>query len=119
MLILANIAGFIVTKWRLLAAILGVIVLAIVLFWVGRRIVDILYPPPKLDEKQIQKAQTAIATEDRKQMIEVLAESDTAEHNIDSNIKLAEQATEDAKKSYADKSNQELADELNRRAQQQ
>jgi len=118
MLIAANILGFIIAKWRLLAVILGGILLMIVLFAVGSRIYRVFNPPPKLNEKQIAVAQKAIEVEDRKQMIEVLAESDTAEHNIDSNIKLAEQATEDAKKSYADKSNQELAAELNRRAQQ-
>jgi hypothetical protein len=82
------------------------------------RVYHVFNPPPHLDEKQIQKAQTAIATEDRKQMIEILAESDTRVHDIDSNIQLIEQARDAAKQSYADKSNQELADELNRRAQQ-
>ena len=116
---MANILGFIVTKWRLLAVVLGGILLLIVLFAVGSRVYHVFNPPPKLNEKQIVKAQKAIETDDRQTMVQVLAESDTAEHNIDSNIKLAEQAVDDAKKNYDGLSNQQLADELNKRASQQ
>lgn len=72
--------------------------------------------PAKLDERSIQKAQQAIAKQDREEMVKILAESDTKEAEIDSNIKAIEQAREDAKKNYTGKTNQELAEELNRRA---
>src|SRR5690348_9096984 len=45
--------------------------------------------PPKLDQKAIEKAQQAIAKEDRKEMIEVLADSAVKEQGIDNSIKLA------------------------------
>jgi TusA-related sulfurtransferase len=114
MLFLANIAGFLVAKWRLIAVIIGlfVVVFGTALLWKRCN------PPPKLDEKQIQKAQNAIAKQDRDEMIKVLAESDAAESNIDETIKVAEQHTETAKQNYTGKSNDELAEELNRRAQQ-
>jgi uncharacterized membrane protein YgaE (UPF0421/DUF939 family) len=114
MLFLANIAGFLVAKWRLILVIIGlfIVVFGTALLWKRCN------PPPKLDEKQQQQAKTAIAKEDREEMIKVLAESDTAEDAIDSNIKAVENATEAAKKTYTGKSNDELAGELNRRAQQ-
>lgn len=74
--------------------------------------------PPKLDEKQIQKAQDAIARRDRAEMERILAESDTAESEIDSNLKQIETDREAAKKSYSGYSNDELAEELERRSQQ-
>lgn len=71
--------------------------------------------PPKLDEKAIAAAQQAIAEQDRKVMVEILAESDTKEAEIDSNIKQIEADREAAKKSYEGLSNEELAAELERR----
>jgi hypothetical protein len=72
--------------------------------------------PPRLNEKQIQKAQDAIAKQEREEMLEVLAESDTAEDAIDSNIKQIELDREAAKQNYTGLSNDELATELERRA---
>jgi uncharacterized membrane protein YvbJ len=114
MLFLANIAGFLVAKWRLIAVIIGlfVVVFGTALLWKRCN------PPPKLDEKQIQKAQNAIAKQDREEMVKILAESDAAEDVIDETIKVAEQRTEAAKQNYTGKSNDELAEELNKRAQQ-
>jgi hypothetical protein len=74
--------------------------------------------PAKLDEKQIIAAQQAIETHDREAMVEILAKSDTAERQIDANVKAAEKATENAKKNYTGLSNDDLAAELNKRAQQ-
>lgn len=71
--------------------------------------------PPKLDQEAIIKAQQAIAKEDRKEMIEVLAESTVKEQGIDNSIKLAEEATEQAKRDYSKLSNAELAAELEKR----
>jgi hypothetical protein len=114
MLFLANIAGFLVAKWRLIAVIIGlfVVVFGTALLWKRCN------PPPKLDEKQQQQAKTAIAKQDREEMVKILAESDAAEDVIDETIKVAEQRTEAAKQNYTGKSNDELAEELNKRAQQ-
>jgi len=111
MLVLANIAGFIVAHWRYfvigLAIIIVVIAAGITFKSCGSK--------PKFDEAAIKKAQDAIAKDDRKAMVEVLAESDVKEEAIDSNIKAIEQATENAKKNYNDLSNEELRKELEAR----
>ena len=73
--------------------------------------------PPKLDQKEIQKAQQAIQEQDRKVMVEILTNSTVREQAIDSNIKQAEEATEAAKRDYSKLSNDELAAELERRLQ--
>lgn len=114
MLIAANIFGFIVAKWRVIAVIIGlfVVIFGTAVLWKRCN------PPPKINEKDILKAQNAIATGDRERQIEVLAESDTAEDAIDSNIKAVENAREAAKKNYAGKSNEEIAAELEKRLQQ-
>ena len=117
MLFLANIAGFLVAKWRVLAAILGGILLVIVLYAAGVRVYRWFNPPPKLDEKQIQKAQDAIAKGETEKMKEILAESDTAEDAIDSSILEVEHKKNEAKKNYDGVTNEDLAAELNRRAQ--
>lgn len=110
-----------VQRWLLLAVtvIIGIAILALGLWiksCVGKR-------HAKLNEKQIQAAQTAIAKQDREQMTRVLVESDVAEKQINDNTANAHTETvnaiEAAKKAYADKTNQELADELNRRAREQ
>lgn len=95
---------------------IGILLLLILVIFGGYKACKWLNPPPKLDEKQIQKAQTAIAKQDREEMIKVLAESDTAEDNIDETIKVAENRTEQAKQNYTSKSNEDLAKELERRA---
>lgn len=114
MLFLANVFGWVVSHLRLIGTLVAILVLTIAVGLVYRR----CHKPPHLDEQAIQKAQKAIADNDRKTMVEVLAKSDVEERGIDNSIKAAEQATEDAKKSYADKSNKEIADELDRRAAQ-
>lgn len=105
---------FVVDNWKGIAVFAGVC-LAFVVMLLMFKACD---KPPKLEQKEVIKAQQAIAKEDRKEMVEILAASDVKEQGIDNSIKAAEQATEDAKKSYSDYSNADLADELNRRAQQ-
>ena len=102
---------FVIDNWQI---VLAVIVLAILGLWLR----SCLSRPPKLDEKAIQKAQQAIAVQDREKMIEVLAESDTREDEIDSNIKAIENARENAKKNYTGLRNEDLAAELERRAKE-
>lgn len=113
-LFLANLAGFVVAKWRLFAVLAGILLLVVLIALASRA----CRSQPKLDHEQIQKAQQAIREQDRKEMIQVLAESDAREQAIDNSIKAAEQATEDAKQNYTGLTNDELADELNRRAKQ-
>lgn len=106
--LIKRIAWFAIDNWR---AVLPVVLILGVSVFVYRA----CNKPPKLDEKQIQKAQDAIAKRDRAEMERILAESDTAESAIDSNIKQIETDREAAKKSYSGYSNDELAAELERR----
>lgn len=110
-LLLANILGWLVAHWRLVAGAVGVLLL-LLLFGLVYRACN---RPPKLDQKEIIEAQQAIQKNDRKVMVEILAESDVREQAIDNSIKAAEQATENAKKNYSQLSNDELAKELERR----
>ena len=113
-LIFANIIGWIVAHKRLVVGAVAILFLVIVIGLVVRS----CGKSPKLDQKEILKAQQAIEKEDRKVMLEILSNSDVKEQAIDSNIKLIEQATEEAKKNYTGLSNQELAAELERRSKE-
>lgn len=113
-LTLLNIYGFVKLHARYFGIGLAVLVLLIAIVFTYRS----CSRPAKLDEAAIQKAQNAIAENDRRKMIEVLAESDTKEAEIDSTLKQIEIDRERAKKNYIDKTNAELAAELERRARQ-
>lgn len=119
MLILANIAGWFVAHWRVLLYIAAGILILVLGLWLK----SCFTKTPKLDEKQIQKAQQAIAENDRKAMQEVLVESDVQEQKIDDNLVNAKvdriNAINEAKKKAAAMSNDELAQELERRAREQ
>lgn len=106
-----NIFFFILAKWQFVLPIAVVLIVTMFVYKACNK-------PPHLDEQAIQKAQQAIAKQDREQMVKILAESDAKEQALDDTVKGAEKATEDAKKNYTGRSNQELADELNRRANQ-
>lgn len=75
---------------------------------------------PKLNQVEIQKAQTAIATQDRKEMIEVLVQSDAREKAADASEIEANTVTVNAqaesRKQWANASNDEMAAELERRS---
>lgn len=102
---------------RLLA---GVMILAAIVFIV---IVSMIYKAchhgPKLDEKQIQKVQDAIASGDRAEREKVFEEVKVAEKQIDANTVDASTKTvnaiADAKKQAAGMTNEQLADELERK----
>lgn len=116
MLILANVLGFLYANWKRIAYItLGVIVLF--LFTIG--VMRSCRPGPKLDEISIQKAQQAIKAEDRKQMIEILTESDLAEKQINANLANADneklKTLSESRAKYNELSNDDLAAELERR----
>lgn len=119
MLVLAAIIGkgfklfcwFVIDNWKIVLPV--IVVLLVIGFGLKH-----CNKPAKLDEKQIQKAQDAIAKQDREEMVKILAESDTREQAIDANVKTAERATEDAKKNYTGLSNDDLAAELEKRAKE-
>ena len=98
-----------IQRWVFWAVLLvaGVVVLFLVL-----QVRSCFNRPPRLDQEQIIKAQQAIAKEDRREMIEVLAESKVKEEGIDNSIKAAEEATEKAKQDYSKLTNEQLAAEL-------
>lgn len=99
--------------WILLAVgLIFVIALAVSMY-------SCLKPTPKFRPEETIKAQQAIAKEDRKEMIEILADSTVREQGIDNSIKLAEEATEKAKRDLSQQSNEELAAELERLLKEQ
>ncbi len=114
MLFLANAFGWVIAHLRFVLTIAAILSLLIIIAVIYKR----CHKPPHLDEAAIQKAQVAIEKQDHEAMVKILAESDVKEQALDDTIKGAEKATEDAKQNYNSKSNQELADELNRRANQ-
>lgn len=114
-----NIAGWLVAHWRTVA-----IAFAVVAFLV---LVAITYRgcskrTPQLNNDEIIKSQKAIAEQDRQTQIEILANSDAREKNIDANISNAKAAAvnaiADSKAEWSQRSNDEIAAELERRAQQ-
>lgn len=113
--ILKRIGFFFLDNWRVVLPRVGVLVLVICIYRVCNR-------PPKLDEAAIQKAQQAIAVQDRKAMVEILTQSDVAEKQIDANIANAKSqalnAINDARKNAETMTNDELAAELERRLKQ-
>lgn len=111
---LKRIGFFFLDNWRFCLVIAGIFALIFGTALLWKR----CNPPPKLDEKDIRKAEKAIAQDDREEMIKVLAESDAKEDAIDSNIKAIENKREEAKQNYTGKSNDELAAELERRMQE-
>lgn len=114
-LIIANIFGYIVANWRLILSLLAV---AIVLGFIGFGLSK-CGGGAKLDEKQIQQAQRAIEINDRKEMTEILAQSDLAEKQINANLANAEneklKALSESRKKYDGLSNDDLARELEKR----
>ena len=77
---------------------------------------------PRLDQKQIVEAQQAIAEQDRAKMVEILAISDAKEAEADGYVANAKvetvNAIQESKKKWSEASNDELAKELERRANQ-
>jgi ABC-type transport system involved in cytochrome bd biosynthesis fused ATPase/permease subunit len=107
---------FVYDHWKIFAIALGVIVL-VVLFYeaCGKK-------TPKLNQEQIIKSQQAIAKEDRKEMLEVLAESDAQEkaaETVQANAEaVKEQTIKESKEKWSNASNDEMAAELERRAKE-
>jgi uncharacterized membrane protein YvbJ len=117
-LIMPNWIEKVIAYWRWFVIFGCLIVVFVLIGFIFRA----FHHGPKLDQKQIQRAQTAIAKDDRDEMTRVLVESDVQEKKIDGNLAYASTNTQnaiaDSKKQWADKSNDELAAELERRAQE-
>lgn len=109
---LIGLDGTVALKWARRVVLFGAIIIIVV---VGLWLRSCFNRPAKLNEQQIQKAQQAIAKRDRAEMERILAESDTAEAEIDSNLKQIEIDREAARRNYNGWSNEELAAELERR----
>lgn len=116
MLILKKIFWIIIDYWKIIVPIIILLILGLYLrsCWNSHK--------AKLNEKQIVEAQQAIAKNDRATMEKVLIESDVEEQLTNDTVANAhtdtQKAVEDAKKKADSMTNQELADELNRRASQ-
>lgn len=112
-----RVVWFVWDNKRVVLPIIGAVVLLVLVVFAYR---GCSRSAPKLDEKQIQEAQRAIAENDRKVMERVLVESEVAEKAIDANLANAEneklQAIQEARKKAAGMSNEELANALNERA---
>ena len=114
-----DIAGWLfVKRYWILYGVLGLFVLFGVLF-VFRACSK---PAPKLNNEEIRKAQDAIAANDRKTQIEILTNSEVREANIDANVAAGRNATINAiansRAEWSQKSNEEIAAELERRARE-
>jgi hypothetical protein len=118
-LFIKNVFGWCVAHWRLLVyagLACVVLIMGVVLFRsCGKK-------TPKLDQQEIIKAQQAIEEHDRKTMIDTLANSDVREKEINGELANAKDAKvnaiADSKTQWANANNQELADELERRAKE-
>jgi hypothetical protein len=105
--------------WQLkaisIAILLGIVLLSVVFYKACNR-------PPKLNQVEIQKAQKAIAEQDRKEMIEVLAQSEAREKIADETAINANaeklNAIHESKEKWATASTDEMAAELERRAKE-
>jgi biopolymer transport protein ExbB/TolQ len=94
----------------------------IVLIIVGLFLRSCFTKTPKLNQQQTIKAQQAVAKGDRKEMLEVLAESDAEEkaaNDVQANAQATkEQAIQESKQKWSEASNDEMAKELERRAKE-
>ncbi len=106
---------FVVDNWKVVLPAAVLIVAGVFVYRACNR-------PPKLDEKAIQRAQTAIAKQDREEMTKILVESDVREKQIkDESADAHAQTTNaivEAKAKANAMTNEELAAELERRAKQ-
>lgn len=111
-----NIVGWLfVKRYWILYGVLAVLVLFVLFIFKACS-----KPAPKLNQQEIMAAQSAIAANDRQKQIEVLANSDVRELRIDSNVAAGRKETINAiansKATWANATNEQLAEELERRA---
>lgn len=101
--------------WMQILVVVGIVALVATISLYFRK-------KPKLDQKQIVEAQQAIAEQDRAKMVEILAISDAKEAEADGYVANSKvetvNAIQESKKKWNELSNDELAKELERRANQ-
>jgi preprotein translocase subunit SecF len=111
-----NLLGFDFERGKKYARILFLVAVAVVVIVPTVFIYRACNKPAKLDEKQIQKVQKAIAKADRAEMEQTLVESRLAEQQIIEDTEEAEvikeQTVKDARKEAEAMTNKELAEAL-------
>lgn len=116
MLILKRIGYFFLDNWKIIVPVIVLLFLAI---FVWR---SCSARKARLEQQEKIEAIKAIAEQDRQKMIEILVNSDIREKAIDANVSTGRQevleAVNASRRENANKSNEELAAELNRRAQE-
>ena len=89
----------------------------IILFLIGMQMKGCFTRTPKFTEDENHRAQKAIADDSRKEMVEVLVESEVREKNIDANVADAKVETvnayAEARKKYENMSMEQLQTEVN------
>ena len=114
-LIFANLIGWIVAHWRLVAGIVGVLVLVIAFGLIFRS----CNKPSVISEQEKQEIQNAIAERDEKKLKEKLAEIEAKEQVIEGNVANAEaeklNAIHESRKKWANANISELQAEFDRR----
>ena len=114
-LFLANIIGWVIANWRLMAIVAAVVGFLILFGFVMQS----CEKKPVFDEQKIEQAKQAIAEKDRQAMVEILAQSELAEKKINANLANAEteklNTLEATRIRTSSMSNDELAQELERR----
>lgn len=107
--------GWLTSHWRIV--VYGVLAIAIITF--GAVVYRSCKPQPKLDEKEIREAQTAVEQRNDEKLKEILANSDAKVEGVDANVKAvdanANKVVEDAKKRYSEMNTSELQAEIERR----
>lgn len=115
MLFLANIFGWIVAHWRIVAGAVAVFILVIGFGLVYRA----CNKPPKLNEAEIQKGEQAVKDRNDAALKEILVQSDVREAEIVANVANAEvekvNAIQEAREKYANMNTSDLAAELEKR----
>jgi hypothetical protein len=111
-------AVFLAKKWRWFVVFIAIVAVC----WALGMLIRVFHRTPKLNIPEIQRAQKAIANEDREEMTRVLVESDVREKAIDANVAYANNQTVDAiaesRKTWQNASNAEMQAELERRAKE-
>lgn len=114
-LFLANAWGWMLSHWRLVLTIAGLIVLLVAVAVVFKRCTR----PKPIDEAKIQEAIRAIEEKNDAKLKEILVEADVKEQQIDANIAEGRKATvnamANAREKYSNMNTDELAAELEKR----
>ena len=116
-LFVLNIAGWMVTNWRVVLTVLAAFLLFVFVVFAYKQCTK--PEPAKLDHAAINKAENAIKEQNYGEMREVLVEADVKNAEIDANVAKGRvetiNAADDARRKYEAMSNEELQVEIERR----